>query len=447
MATTWTNISSTTYTGASGDGVFKVLVQYDKTTATATKMTIKIKASLVSGWSTSSYAANGYYILYNPGTDSEKLFTLKAPGDRWSSSVETTLTITKAYTVANFTIPAFWICNTGSVKPDLSARSIVYSDYSGSMYNLFKSTGKRQGYVTYATSSTQAGIKTLPGGAPTVSVVDKGNNTVLISGKVGKVNDETHNDIKSATLFYTLDGTDPKTSTTGTAVKLDAELGDSLYSKTIALTADRTVRAYIVCEFVYNTTEASGKVAALYYAPPGNPGVPTLTAASFKNNRLTTKQNWTYTWTAAAAGNKNSPVIGYRIRLYKNGVNVPIKNVTGTTTLSKLLTGSTTDYIYDTESTATSFTINPVFNNFSAPGTVKMTIFAYAKNKAGDKLWSGGGKIPVESAVTSVQNAGIVNVKTPEGWREGQVFVKTSTDWVEAESVHVKTPDGWKESQ
>lgn len=44
------------------------------------------------------------------------------------------------------------------------------------------------------------------------------------------------------------------------------------------------------------------------------------------------------------------------------------------------------------------------------------------------------------------KSAGIVRVKTADGWREGVVWVKTATGWKEANAIYTKSSTGWKES-
>ena len=441
---TWINISSTAYSGASGSGVFKILAQYDKDSDTATTMKVRLCVELADGWSDSAYAANGYYLLYSPGATTEKLYTIKAPDTDWEDGrVIVSFTLGKTYSASNFVFPAFWICNTGSVKPDLTSRTIVYNSYSGSMYNLFKSGGQREGYVTYVSSKSLAGIKATAGTAPSVSVADLGNNKVIISGSLGT--NGSSNTIKSAMLYYTTDGTDPSSSSSRILISLTATSG-AAFAKTIPIASACTVKAYVSCSFTFNTTGKAASTTAKYYVAPGNPGKPVLSTGSFKNNKLTVKQNWTYAWTAASAGNVNSPVAGYRIRLYKNNINIPILNSAGAQ-LSVLNTGSTTDYVYDTENISTVLTINPSLHGYTKGDTVYLTIFAYAKNGASDKLWSGSGATAVSSASTTVTGAGTVRVKPAGSWVEGQVYVKVNKTWVEAEAVSVKASGSWKESQ
>jgi hypothetical protein len=192
------------------------------------------------------------------------------------------------------------------------------------------------------------------------------------------------------------------------------------------------------------------------YFNPNAPGKPALTNGSFKNGRLTTKQNWTYSWTGTGSPNKTtSPVKGYRIRLYKNDVNIPIKNNSGTVISSVL---GSTDHFYDSESTSTSFTINPTIHGFKPGDSVQLSIYSYTRwGKEADKdnsgklpqRFNGGGTTAsrVLSDKSVVQNAGVVRVKVNNAWKEGQVWVKVGGVWKEAETVNVKVNGTWRESQ
>lgn len=111
-----------------------------------------------------------------------------------------------------------------------------------------------------------------------------------------------------------------------------------------------------------------------FYAP-GNPGAPVLT---YDQTEPIPKANLKATWTAASAG--STAIGGYRIRLYKNGTEVLMK---------------------DTDSTAVTYT----FGTFEAlgfvPGDVaSVSIFAYCYDWAGNKHWSGGGNNAVSGSNT-----------------------------------------------
>lgn len=757
----WVHIKSKKYDGSSGSGHFEVQVHYDDASDTATRMKIKLSAKRLGNKNT-SYSSNGYYLLVNPGADSEKLYTLKAPGDNWDESASPEITLTKTYTSANFTIPMIWICNTGEVTPNLTTRQITYKDGTYTMYNLFNDGGKRESYVTEISSSTKSGI-TASAGSATISISDLGTNKFRISGTITA---GSNNAFKSATVYYTTNGSTPTTSSTSktpsaagpysfdidvpsssatskinakiistftynapeatateTTVKYHTDGGggsvsitdnknntftisgktgkqgtnnsmtkanlyytigsaakqtvpltagsERVYSCTVSVpsTADtHTVTAYVTCEYAWGSTTAaktktstsatqavkyytdggdpsitaitdnnnntftiSGNVGAngtnntrsgstLYYTTngdnpalstsartkvendrlginsstkafsytaniparntngnttirvyvvstfpwgtsdaaktrsktssesvqyhsnvteprisitdngnntftitgtdstsginnsastsyawgysdsnydksgkgtkdltiatpsddtrtvyvkatataswendsakkvstaslaikqyvaPGDPGKPVLHENSYKNGRLTVKQKWTYTWTAAAAANASSPICGYRIRIFRKAKGqsdfAVIPNLINGTD-NRIVTGTSAYLFVDRNTTATTITFDPVELGFEPGDAIKVGVHAYTVD--GTNTWMFN-TTRSDSVASVVQNAGIVNVKVNGAWKEGQVYVKIKGEWKEAETVNVKVKGVWKES-
>lgn len=273
MAETWTQIKTVTYNAggsAGGAGYFEIQVYYDSSSVTPTSMNLKFVPKRLKGSST-SYEGTGYYLLVNPGASNETLHTIKAPGDTWSVSSATKITIAKTYTSANFTVPTFWICNTGEVKPNLDKREITYKSYSGTVYGVFKSGGQREGFVTKSSSTTQAGIVASDGSVTTPTISDLGNNTFRISGTI---TNGSNNTFKSATVYYTTDNTDPKTSSSR---KTKTPTAAGKYSFDIDVpnnAASSTIKAYIVANFAYNSPSATASATVKFYT---NGGYPTIT--------------------------------------------------------------------------------------------------------------------------------------------------------------------------
>jgi hypothetical protein len=278
------------------------------------------------------------------------------------------------------------------------------------------------------------------GSAPSISIKDNKNNTITVSGALGK-NGE-NNELKSAILYYTTDGSNPSDSSTRQSITLTATSG-AVYSKAISVTKKCTIKVSVKCTFEHSTAQASSSVSVTYYATPKAPGIPVI---SYTKNRLTTRENWTYTWTAATAGNTDSPIKGYRIRLYKNGAAVT-GLAGGSNNMITKGTG-TSDHV-DRESTSCTITFNPVDFGFKAKDTVKLGIYAYTKNGVGGLVFNGSGSAEsqVNSAVSTIQNAGVIYTKVNNAWKEGQVWVKAEGKWHEAETVNVKTNGAWHESQ
>ena len=269
---TWKEISSHEYKAQSGAGAFSVVIQYDNDSDTPESMKIRFKAERNSSYVDSAYSANGYYILYKPGASSEKLFTLKAPKKDWSDSVTTTVTLSKNYSTSKFTIPEFWICNTGSVTPDLEARTTIYGDVGKvSMYDCFTlnkmrgGTTETNGFVTRVSSFKQAGIEATDGTASKPVIKDNGNNTFTISGSITA---GEHNAFSSAKLYYTTDGSDPTTSSSSKSIS-----DDGSYSFTFNVPSSKSsslVKAWISCSFKYNSVTATANAKTVLYYTNGS---------------------------------------------------------------------------------------------------------------------------------------------------------------------------------
>lgn len=275
----WVKIKYAEYDGSSESGLFEVQVHYDGDSDTPESMKVRFKVNRLK-YQNTSYSSNGYYLLVNPGKDSEKLYTLKAPGDNWDDSVTTEITLSKKFSAASFTVPGFWICNTGSTTPNKSARTIEYGSYSGSFYNCFKDGGPREGYVTRVSSDTQGGIKASDGAASAIKITDTKNNTFIISGSITA---GAHNAFKSAKIYYTTDGSTPGTSSN---YKTPSSAGE--YSFTIKTPSDKSsskVRAVINCNFTYNTVITSSEQTVYYYTDGTVASPPKITDNG--NNKFT----------------------------------------------------------------------------------------------------------------------------------------------------------------
>jgi hypothetical protein len=438
----WKDIKTTNYTGTSGSNIV-VKLQYDDAKDTPTSRVIRFTGN---GKNNDSYEGNGYYVLWDPGsTSNEKLLKVKAPGSNWSTAGSVSITITKAYNAQNFSIPIYWICNTGSVTPDLTKRTIKYDDFNGSIYDCFKNGGKRQSYRTTQASFTTAGKKATDVGIGTTTITDNYNNTFTITASKG-----TNGDYNTAGGPINLKYTYSLPSVLSDPTKY----GNSTYKSgtPVALAISGTADTRTVYAISTTTADHGGSKHAYtsakikQYIAPSDPGTPVL---SYTKSRLTIKEKWTFTWTAADAANTTSPIKGYRIRLYKNGETIAIIDSSGKC-LSKLRVPGSKDYIYDRDSTSTTITIDPIAHGFVPGDTVKLSIFAYTKdglkNDGSKLLFSGGGSTAVCSAESTVQNAGVILVKHNNNWVEGQVLVKHNNTWVEAEAVLVKHNGSWKES-
>jgi hypothetical protein len=289
------------------------------------------------------------------------------------------------------------------------------------------------------------------GSAPTIELEDLGNNQAVIKGNLGT--NGTNNGLSSSVLYWTTNGNEPNSSYTWT---YSASLGSSsggAYSVTIDIPAGcSVVKAIVYCNFSHNTTNTGHKhFNVTYYSAPGYPGTPYLEPGkSYFKKKLTVKEPWTFYWTAASNG-AGANVDSYRIRLYKNGVHVPIKD-SSCNNIS--ISDASGNHYYDSGNTETSITIYPNHQGFKARDRIKLGLYAHSTRGDNENMWSGEGAVEVFSSEYVIQNAGVVKIKvdnTANGWKEGNVFVKVlkngTVQWVEAETVNIKTADGWEESQ
>lgn len=102
-----------------------------------------------------------------------------------------------------------------------------------------------------------------------------------------------------------------------------------------------------------------------------DPGAPSNLKITYNKNEPIPTAAYTFSWDAGTAGSK--PIAGYRFRLYKNGTEVLME---------------------DTESTATSKTINGADYNFAVGDVIKFGLYSYSKDWDGNKHFNGGESAP-----------------------------------------------------
>jgi hypothetical protein len=462
---TWVDLEDSNYFGFTykdsagtypSDNKMKVSLQYDKDTATPEQIKVRFKCELPSG---KKYTGqDGLYILYDANNSSNlrSVYQIKGhtgTGVSYSAFYTNAITLTKDYDAGTFFLQDIWVCNTGAGTIDINKQTVKYSEGTWNFYDLFKDGGRRATYAYRQTSGQYVPMYTtetvaIDGGSPTLYVADKGNNTATMSGALGK--NGTNHALQSATLYYTTDGTDPKDSSTRSSVTLTASSSAS-YSKSVSVTKACTIKAYIKCVFEYNTTTGTASTSVKYYVKPTNPGTPKI---SYTKSRLTVKEPWTFTWTAAGQGNTSSPLKGYYLMLFRQAAGKDsfdyVRELTSSLTSDYIgiAPGTNSDnatnyYIRRENTSCTAIFKNPADFGFAPGDKVKLRIRAFTRNGANGLIQSD----IVDSAEYLVQNAGIVNVKVNSAWKEGQVYIKVNNEWKEAESVSVKVNGAWKESE
>jgi hypothetical protein len=440
---TWVDYKTTDYTGYltatyKESGRVKVTLQYDKDTVTPTTMKIRFKIDNPKDY----YRGDEYFIFWRPNDkNDEKFFRVKKADAAWPDYSET-LTITKNYKDSGFSIPEHWLCHTGNICNGKTAFTktdgYLYMTYGDAatkkIYWYF--TNNRTNYKTIISSYTVSKVSgtvatdVTPG---SITITDNGNTTFSITAS-GGVNG-TNNPVTSTTLYYKLASSDNYTKASGLSVK-NVSLDSSTSNKY------RTVYAYVEVKGTYGSKITSSTVSEkiINYRAPTSPGTPVI---SYNRSRLTVKEDWKYTWSAATKANDNSAVAGYRIRIYKNGSEVTGLKLGSDDVITK---GTGSNTWVDRENTTLTATFDPVDLGFNPKDKVKLGVYAYSKNNKGTPLWSGSGKTQSVSAESTVQNAGIVHIKNSGTWVEGQVWVKISGEWKEAVSVQTKVSGEWKES-
>lgn len=455
---TWVDYKTTDYTGYltatyKESGRVKVTLQYDKDTITPVKMKIRFKIDNPKDY----YRGDEYFIFWRPNDkNDEKFFRVKEANTAWPD-YSSTLEITKKYTDASFSIPEHWLCHTGNICNGKT----VFTKTDGYLYMTYGDaatkkiywyfTNNRKNYKTIisAHSVTVSGTKATAVSVSAPTITDHGNNTYTITASAGKAG--TSNAVKSSTLYYRAGGSGDYTKASSLTAISKKKLSVS------NSTASQTIYAYTVVDGTYNdVTSSTTSKAVKNYVMPSYPGKPALSSGSYKNGRLTIKQNWTYTWTASTQANSSSPVNGYRIRIYKNGAEMTGLIQDGTNGIKK---GTNSKGYVDRATASTTVTFDPAALGFLPTDKVKIGLHSWTTNGAGTILWSGSGTTQVYSDEVTVQHAGIVRINigtsTAPNWKEGQVFVNlgtsTAPNWKEADAVYVNigtsTAPNWQESE
>jgi hypothetical protein len=115
-----------------------------------------------------------------------------------------------------------------------------------------------------------------------------------------------------------------------------------------------------------------------------DPSAPSNLRIECSNPEPIIAADYTFKWNAAGAG--STAVAGYRLRIYKNDVELEC---------------------IDTESTSTEYTINAAAKGFAVGDRLKFGLYSYSKDWAGNKHFNGGGSGSaqvVSSAVTMVSD-------------------------------------------
>jgi hypothetical protein len=425
----WVDLCSADYTGAYADNEkLHVTIQYNNSSITITTLTLRCIGD--PAWN----GDDTYFVCDRAGTFQRLTYMRNSGSGAYTSN---TFTVTKGAYDKSFSIPELWICHDGQHWP-----AATYTDDNWRGHYVYFTSGRTnfKSVINSEGTSLPTSVYVTDVGTGTTTITDNLNNSFTITAAKG--GNGTNNAAKGLiNLKWGYTTARSSTYTNKQTIQLTRDNPDS---------ETRTVYAESTTDATYGDDKKSTTDKAIkQYYDPGDPGAPALTNSSFKNNRLTLKQNWQYLWTPATKRGA-SDVAGYRVRVKKNGAF--IKGLIYNSNGKSLTLGTGTNEYVDTEDKNNSITFNPVNLGFSVGDTVQLRIHAYSKNGLGQSRWGDGAHQSLFSAMKEseerpVQTAGVLNVKTSSDWKEGQVWIKTPSGWKEADTVYVKTADGWKESQ
>lgn len=331
----------------------------------------------------------------------------------------------KTYT-GNFPIPS---ATKGTVK------ALIRCGWSWSGQSPAVTSNTKDATIQYHTDIDISPVK--------VQIIDNGNNTFTVTGTPAE--DGTNN-VAATTYAWGY------TSACSNAAPVNSEALD------IAKESDttRTVYAKAIARpsWIYDSNYKSGNgytystnAAIKQYVAPGSSGIPTLTAASYRNGRLCLRNGegnnrWEFTWAAATKTNNAADTVYYRVALERNGVTITWKDWNDSSVGSSQTATNSSWLSFDT--TSTSIKIDPVNSGFVPGDTVRLRVKSYIRNGKNQIVAS---STYINSERYTVENTGVVRIKAGGAWKEGQVWVKVNGTWKEAQTVNIKVNGSWKESQ
>lgn len=196
----------------------------------------------------------------------------------------------------------------------------------------------------------------------------------------------------------------------------------TLYDRNVTFTGLNANRQYFVRGSDANDGGRSYTNVGSFVTPFYTPGLPGASFLSLSQSEATIDSYLKITWTASTPG--STPIAGYRIKLYKN--NVEIK-------------------VIDTENTNITYTFSETLGQLGYnPGdTIKVGMYSYCRDWAGTQFFSGGGTS--SSEVFSSNTIKVVSDKFVYASINGGTFEKykayisvNGTDFVEIKKEKFK---------
>lgn len=396
----------------------------------------------------------GYQIGYETSTSGDTLSITFYIRTKWSvQESRNTFSVTINDTETKYSgLPVYTYVSTGSGYSDknicelktVTTNASGTVTFSASMTHLeltHRPPDAGLGYNLVATVSGSA-LNYEAGSAPTIDkILDNKNNT--FSFEYTLPGDATRNKLIGSKLQYWTTVKAAGVDITSKVVELDVPAGTNSLGPYNMPDNCIQVECKIYCNFTYGEdTYDEASASVVFYASPKITKAPEISY----DKKLTVNKDCTYVWTSEAQNN-NSPVKFHRIRIYKNGSEIP-GLVVGT---GNYLVKSIGTNIYVNRAGDSSTVIfNPKNLGFKVGDTVKLGVYAYTRDGTGNYT-DGRKKYLVSSFAGSnestFENAGIIRTKVDNNWVEGQVYVKVSGEWKEAETVNAKVNGIWQESQ
>lgn len=471
MADNWTEVPGymKTKTWPSGrGGTIYLYLEYDADYKDAEWLRVRWKIGCGSNKLSGGNSWNHYFLLINPNSakgywTNRHLYPIKttwtentsakypyAGGEYW---------LKKSTSATSFSVPTIWLCNDGYNNT---------SDTADAFYNAYKSKGTRpSNLVERYEVETVSGVGNIIAGpnntGASVSISDNYNNTFNITCTLGSAGLNNTYNKSGCYLWWTQNKTGTNTWTWYTSSNTNGNrytYGANATSKTVSNIALNITNTSAATKQVAGcVTTASTYGPAVELCNTGYPGsgiqikqycapVPSTTrpTISYTKSRLTVRENWSFSWSAATKANNSSPIKGYEICITKNREEIPI-TINSSGVISKS-TGTATRVFW--EGSGRTVTCNPANLEFAAGDSVQFWVrpyTKYGKNNDGNKLPSSWLDHTATVSKT-VENAAVVHVynTSKKDYDEGIVCVYRDGDWVEADSVHVYKNNDWVES-
>lgn len=342
--------------------------------------------------------------------------------DNWPY-YSTSFTITKNSGVAKFTIPSYYLINNGQTATTINSLKSAY----------IAATDTRKNYTCAVDSKAIliSSDETLitPVNKGSISITDNYNNTFTVKGTKGAGGDNNPATGYSVSWGYTT----------------SYENSGAVTSKALAITtpanATRTVYAKCITTATYGADAvATTSLDIKQYVMPSIPGAVSLSYS----DRFTLKSPWTFSWGPASAANSSSPICGYRIRLLKNGVELPGLATSGD---NIIYSAANTNTFVDRDGSSCTMSINLSDFSFVPGDTVSVMIHAYTRygvSNAGAQLFNNTGS---SSSSYTIKRASNISTNVSGTWKDGLVYANILGSWVEAQAVYTNVNGNWVESK